>query len=506
MSGKTLPRHPDLEQFKKQAKELVKLRASLAARPTETNLRHLERLLKMIQQFHPRYRRKTTSEIREARFALSDAQLVIAREHGFESWPRFAKHVEAARREASGEMQDDPVVAFMRAACVVPGVDHGSGTLEEAEAVLRAHPEVAAASIYTAAILGDAAAVRRFLDDAKDAAELAMRRGGVYGWEPLTYLCFSRYLRLKRKDADRSERFVGAARALLDAGASADAGWFEDNDEPVPFWESAIYGAAAVAGHAGLTRLLLERGADPNDEETPYHAAEGYDHAVLQVLLESGKLNHYSMTTLLLRKGDWHDAKGMKLVLEAGADPNAATHWGNTPLQHAVLRDNDVANIKMQLDYWRYVENEAGRVTDPENIRRRSAASIAARRGRGDVLRMFERQGFPMKFEGVETLIAACAKGDATEVRAITESEPELVGQLVTQGGTLLPEFAGNGNVEGVQLLLDLGVDVATPYFLGDGYFGLEKGGTALHSAAWRARHGGRGMGRCGCCWIAALR
>jgi hypothetical protein len=27
-----------------------------------------------------------------------------------------------------------------------------------------------------------------------------------------------------------------------------------------------------VAHNADLTRLLLERGADPNDNETPYHA------------------------------------------------------------------------------------------------------------------------------------------------------------------------------------------------------------------------------------------
>jgi hypothetical protein len=29
--------------------------------------------------------------------------------------------------------------------------------------------------------------------------------------------------------------------------------------------KSAIYGAAAIARHAELTRLLLEHGADPND-------------------------------------------------------------------------------------------------------------------------------------------------------------------------------------------------------------------------------------------------
>jgi len=43
-----------------------------------------------------------------------------------------------------------------------------------------------------------------------------------------------------------------------------------------------------VAQHRSYAAVAGAR-ADPNDEETPYHAAEGYDHAVLRVLLESGK-------------------------------------------------------------------------------------------------------------------------------------------------------------------------------------------------------------------------
>ena len=50
----------------------------------------------------------------------------------------------------------DPRAAFLEAA-----VWHG--TLERAEAVLAAHPEIAGSDIYMAAILGDAAAVQRLL-------------------------------------------------------------------------------------------------------------------------------------------------------------------------------------------------------------------------------------------------------------------------------------------------------------------------------------------------------
>ena len=61
--------------------------------------------------------------------------------------------------------------------------------------------------------------------------------------------------------------------------------------------------------------------------------------------------------------------------------------------------------------------------------------------------------------------------------------------ELVAEGGTLLAEFAGNGNTGGVGSLLDLGVDVDAVYARGDGYFGIAPNSTALHVASWKARH-----------------
>jgi hypothetical protein len=173
--------------------------------------------------------------------------------------------------------------------------------------------------------------VREFLSrDPKSATA----KGGPRDWDTLTYLCFSRYLRI---DHPRSEAFVRTARALLDAGASAKTGWIEmiDHPNPRPVLESAIYGAAAVARHPELTRLLLEREADPNDEETPYHVPEGYDHTVMKIVLESGKLNRSSLVTMLARKADWHDYDGLRMVLDHGADPNFITWFGHNALHHA---------------------------------------------------------------------------------------------------------------------------------------------------------------------------
>jgi len=352
---------------------------------------------------------------------------------------------------------------------------HGSGTLEQAEAILARDPGVARSSIYTAAILADEPTVLGFL--AGD-PNLATAQGGPYGWDALTHLCFSRYLRL---DASRSEAFVRTARALLDAGASANTGWYETIDHPNsrPLLESAIYGAAGIARHVGVTRLLLERGADPNDEETPYHVPETYDNAVMTVLLESGKLNDASLACMLLRKTDWHDLDGLRLLLAHKVDPNQMTQFGDNALHHAVRRDNGLEIIEALLDAR----------ADPalRNRDGRSASEMAAHRGRGDVLAALERRGMTLVFDGADRLIAACARDDRDTIQALMAGEPNLVTELRERGGALLAEFAGVGNVAGVRHLLDCGVSPGALYEQGDGYFGIAKHSTALHVAAWRA-------------------
>jgi ankyrin repeat protein len=373
--------------------------------------------------------------------------------------------------------------AFIEAACVPLDRGHASGTLQQAEAILAEHPEVASADIHTAAILGDDAGVRRFLESDR---ATATEKAGPRGWDALTHLCFSRFLRL---DHARSDGFVKAATALLDAGANPNTGWFENNHQPRPEWESALYGAAGVAHHAGLTRLLLERGGDPNDGETPYHAPETHDNAALKALVESGRLNDDSLTMILLRKTDWHDYEGIKWLLERGIDPNRTSRWGKTALYNAVLRDNDIEIIDVLLDRGAdptmvAARPDRGSTTSPG----RSAIAMAARRGRADVLASLERRGIPIALDAVERLIAACARNDASAVRTIAQSEPRLVDELKAEGGKLLGDFAGVGNTSGVRQLLDLGVDVDELYE-GDPYFDVAKDSTALHVAAWRANH-----------------
>src|SRR5215510_10409341 len=112
------------------------------------------------------------------------------------------------------------------------------GSLDRAKEILAAHPEVASSDIHTAALLGDHETVARFL--AENPAN-ATDKGGPRQWDALTHLCFSRFLRL---EPARSEGFLKAATALLDAGANPNTGFFRENHGPKSAWECALYGAA----------------------------------------------------------------------------------------------------------------------------------------------------------------------------------------------------------------------------------------------------------------------
>src|SRR5690349_6827755 len=108
-----LPPKPDLDQYRKRAKQLRnacrsgdpaavrawagRWLASLAS--LQHGVRDSEREIDSIE----RDARESglLSDSAGAACSLSDAQLFIARLHDFASWPRFAAHVEALARETS---------------------------------------------------------------------------------------------------------------------------------------------------------------------------------------------------------------------------------------------------------------------------------------------------------------------------------------------------------------------------------------------------------------------
>ena len=76
--ARSLPEKPSLESDRKRAKSL--LRALRSAEPES---------LTRLRTHHPRFQQRGDEAISPDRLRLADAQLVIAREYGFSSWPHL---------------------------------------------------------------------------------------------------------------------------------------------------------------------------------------------------------------------------------------------------------------------------------------------------------------------------------------------------------------------------------------------------------------------------------
>lgn len=82
-ASEQLPPNPSLRQLRNQAKELLQAHGQ-----GEPNA------IRRIGESHPRFSTSTHVEIAAAPIRLADAQLVIARELGFDSWPKLKTHID----------------------------------------------------------------------------------------------------------------------------------------------------------------------------------------------------------------------------------------------------------------------------------------------------------------------------------------------------------------------------------------------------------------------------
>ena len=91
--SRDLPDRPHIDVPKREARELLKeWRASSPE------------ALDRIRRRHPRFREASDAAISEGKFLLNDAQLVIAREYGFSSWPELKQRISA--NTAAGLLQE----------------------------------------------------------------------------------------------------------------------------------------------------------------------------------------------------------------------------------------------------------------------------------------------------------------------------------------------------------------------------------------------------------------
>lgn len=418
----TLPARPDLGHLRGQARDLLR-----AAQSGDTAAADRIRAV-------------------SGRMNLAAAQLAVARDYGFASWARLKTAVEARTRDLAQQAQ-----RFCEAS-----IRDWSGL---AVRMLEATPELAGYNFATAVVLGDAEQVRR--DLARDPG-LAIQADEHWGFTPLHAVCASRWHRL---DPARADGLAAVARLLLEAGAdphgtARTGGW-------TPL-------GCAVAGEANpaIMRLLLERGAVPDDRDLYLAGFAGDEHQTLRLLLEHTDDVAGTARTALGAQIDNGDIEGVRLLLDAGADPNRFADEADepAPLMYAAVRTDCPADV---------VDLLLSRGADPNapGPDGRSPYAFAIGQGRADVAELLRSHGADQDASAVDNLLAACLRSDLPAARSLVRRHPGLLGAITAdQHGAALARAAKTGNAAGLAAMLDLGFPVEAR---GD------DGGTALHAAAY---------------------
>ena len=438
-----LPERPNLEQLKRQAKDLLR-----SAKERQGDALARFRTL-------PAFTHHRDDTQLAAVVALHDAQSVVAREHGFPSWSELVERVEEMTLQF-----DAAVVQFIEAATEVQPA--------RAERLLRLFPRIAGANFHTALILGDVAEVERRL---AQRSSLATEAGGPRSWDPLLYLC---HTSLEFGAATRRDGLVACARHLLAHGANPKARypWLHHGVQ-----RAALWGAVCVTRLLPLARLLLEHGADPNDGVTLPLAASGGDLDALELLHAHGASVNQPWASdgsaTLYAILNWGDAQtGVGWLLEHGADPDPVfAANGETPL-HVVARRGDAVLCDMLVRHGAAIERKRSDGRTPY--------AVAELAGNAGVSRYLAKHGASTDLSRVDRLVAACSRGDRASAEGLLAAHPELASEIGPEHYAALYRAAERGDTRALETMLACGFDVNH----GDD----EIGKTALHAAAHEGR------------------
>lgn len=408
---KSLPESPDLSHLRRQAKEL--LRDARAEK-----LPALERFVATL----PGFQSKDVPALAKEQLKLHDAQSVVAREYGFRSWPEMKRFVEWKQAHRAERLE-----AWLK--WIYEGV---SGERRLAIRILREEPDFFSGNEWLACATGDEPTLRKML--LADPG-WANRPGGPLGMRPLVAVAHSMLI----LEPDFEPPLLNSARTLLQHGADVNSSW--TNPEWPDYPLSALYGAAGKTHHPGMLKLLLDAGANPDDNESLYHSVESRDSTCTRLLLEAGA--RVAGTNAIGRVLDYGKLDDLRLMLQRGDVTD------RTSIHHAILRGRSIEFIRMLID--------AGadlRATDRDGI---SLYRWARLHGRADVTEILEAAGITEPLSEEEQFVAACARGDGAAAREMKERIPDIFSRLNEKQLRALPEHAGIGDRRAVRTMLEAG-------------------------------------------------
>ena len=365
--------------------------------------------LEQIREWHPRFSDWTDEDIRQAAFTEADAELVYAREHGFETWDDLTQRVNL--------LASNPAVAatepFMAAFAALQ-----SGDAASFEALLRANPglcrergtngntllNLAVNFAGKADWKGGVAPVKALLAVGSD-----FNDGNDRGWTPLHAAAYANHVEI--------------ASLLMDAGAGLDAEAHGAGGTPLI--------AALFWGHREVADLLGARSAAPNNLRAV--AGLGIPELVDACFKPDGSLTAEACAARGFYRPhsgfpDWHPSTNPQEVLDealvwacksgrlrvlerlarAGARLNADPYRG-TPLIWAAVR-NRSETVAWLLDHGADINLRGtfGGLTHGQGV---TALQMAAQSGHLSVVKLLVERGADRSIK--DDLYNATAEGHA---------------------------------------------------------------------------------------------
>ena len=423
---RTLPARPDLDQQRKLAKDL----------------------LRAFRRDEPDAVARMRAELPDKRaLSLADAQFVLAREYGFESWRELRSHIEARVVESL-----PPIERFKRAVQTDDAASLGALLAESPEVRARVNDPIFA--FNCPALVAASGRSVELVDVLLQYGADPNRKSDWWagGFHPLY-------------DAPPA-----VAERLLAAGAVPDA-----------------CAAASLDRPDLLATMLAERPARVHerggDGKMPLHFARS--RRVADMLLDAGAdidardLDHRS-TAAEWMIGDPPDTGRPALAryfVERGAtaDIFLVAALGLTE-RATTLLEADRSLLNLRTSQGAYAERPPSSFhiyqwTIGPNL---SPLQVAAKFGHEETLSAMERFASP-----IQRFMLACHRGDRASARRIVTEQPEIMQHLAPNDRRALADEAWAANGPAVELMLALGFDPALP--AGPGH----TGGTALHCAAW---------------------
>jgi ankyrin repeat protein len=433
--SKSLPSRPNLEQLKNQAKDLLKAHQS-------SNAESFQR----IQASHPDYSNASEHELRNATFSLGDAQLVIAREYGFSSWPKLKEHIESLLLETAEPMElfhrafkEDDAVFFRKlvkrypeaktkinepiASFDSPAIIHVRSP-EMLDALLEVGADINGRSHWWAGGFG-------LLDCAEPKlAAYAIKRGAVV-------------------DAHSAARLgmIDKLRELITADPNLVHARGGDGQTPLHF-----------ASTVPIAEYLLEHGADIDARDVDHESTPAQ-----WMIRERQDVGRY-----LVRRGCKTD------ILMAAA-------LGDVELIGKHLDDNpECIHMRVSNEYFPMINLKAGGAIYQWTLGWYvSPHDVAKQFGHEDAYRLLmERSPADVR------LIAACWSADELAVKKLLAQKPGLVSKLSEAYRRQIAHAARNNNLAAVRVMLAAGLPVDE--------VGQHKA-TPLH---WAGFHGNADMAR----------